>query len=1201
MPPARRQLQSAPKTFRARPLSRRWGRCIAVGALGTLCLGLSVSLLFGDSTWLGTASNLWTNSVNWASGLPGSGATADFTGNGAATVDLNGNQSVGGFLFSGNVGYTLGDGALTIGSGGIAVSSPGAGSVTDTFSGSIAFSGSLTPISVGANATLALAGAAVSGTALTLSGAGALTMTGSSTFTGGATVNGGTLQIGSGGAGASFSGAIADNAAVQFNHGDTWTYGGIISGTGSLAHSGVGTLILTANSTYSGGTTINAGGLQFGNGGASGLVSGNFVNNGVVTFDRSDDLTYANVISGSGSLVKIGADTVIISMDQTYSGTTTISSGTLQLGNGGASGTVAGDIINNSKLIFNRSGATLDFSGNITGTGSLTKSGSATVRLGGADTFSGGITINGGVLTIGTAGATGSITSDVVDGSTLIFNRTTNYSYGGNISGSGSIYKVNSNILTLTGSNTYAGVTHIEGGELNFTSLSNLGNGGTITLDGGALQWATGNTADISARTVFVDTGGGNLDTNGNNVILANIIGNNGSGVLTKSGLGTLTLQGANTFTGGMNLNAGVLNFSALGNLGSGNLTFNGGTLQWAGGNTADISARTVSILSGGATLDTGSNSFTFASAIGNSGLGSLTKVGSGKLTLTGSNTYVGSTIVNNGALRIGSGGATGSIAGALTVGINGTVYFDRSDNVSFTKTIDGFGAIFQIGSGTLSLSNLSASNQLSVVAQNGGTVSFPAGTVGPLIELAVGNPDNGSVGTVNIDGAGTSLSIDILTVGGDGAATLNLTNGASMSTDDNSPAFVGSGRASADAGINISGTNSTYIATNPLELDFNTSNNTGGYLSISNGGAATVKSLMSAGRITLDGGTLGVTTTSTSTNPITLNSGGGTLKISSGATLTLNAAISGSGGLTVSGPGTLKLGTTNTYTGATLVSGGSLTVNGSLSPGSAVTVAGGATLGGSGAIGGATTLTGPSGTYSATSASVINGSGLTLSGAVTITGNATLSGTETASSGVTLSQGTTIVSGAISGSLVVGANGVLGLTGSAGAVNVSGVGSVFAPGSSTGGLATSPVFGLASGNVTLASSSDLVISLGINAASDAAGLDLFTAGASLSLGNSLLTVDLGANYAHVDLQTFVIFNGAGSNGVVGQFSQGSLVTGVNPSNTNVTDRFFVYYNVDATGKSPGSDIVLQALPEPSDGVLLALGMSVAALFRRRR
>src|SRR5262249_14475958 len=139
---------------------------------------------------------------------------------------------------------------------------------------------------------------------LTKAGTGTFTLTGDNTYTGTTTISAGTLQVGNGGTTGSVAGNITNNSALAFNRSDALTYAGVVSGTGALSQAGSGTLILTGANTYTGGTTISTGTLQVGNGGTTGGVAGNIVNNAALTFNRSNALTYAGVISGTGSLTK---------------------------------------------------------------------------------------------------------------------------------------------------------------------------------------------------------------------------------------------------------------------------------------------------------------------------------------------------------------------------------------------------------------------------------------------------------------------------------------------------------------------------------------------------------------------------------------------------------------------------------------------------------------------------------------------------------------------------------------------------------------------------------------------------------------------------------------------------------------------------------------------------------------------------------
>ncbi|TGV76957.1 autotransporter outer membrane beta-barrel domain-containing protein, partial [Mesorhizobium sp. M00.F.Ca.ET.158.01.1.1] len=137
--------------------------------------------------------------------------------------------------------------------------------------------------------------------------------------------------------------------------------------------------------------------LQIGNGGTTGGILGNVTNNGTLAFDRSDTYTYAGVISGSGAVSQIGTGTTILTADNTYAGVTTIAAGTLQLGNGGTSGSIAGNVTNNGTLIIDRSnGVTL--AGAISGSGSVVQQGAGSTTLAGTNSYGGGTTISAGTL-----------------------------------------------------------------------------------------------------------------------------------------------------------------------------------------------------------------------------------------------------------------------------------------------------------------------------------------------------------------------------------------------------------------------------------------------------------------------------------------------------------------------------------------------------------------------------------------------------------------------------------------------------------------------------------------------------------------------------------------------------------------------------------------------------------------------------------
>jgi T5SS/PEP-CTERM-associated repeat protein/autotransporter-associated beta strand protein len=710
-----------------------------------------------------------------------------------------------------------------------------------------------------------------------------------------------------------------------------------------------------------------------------------------INLAASTTLTLSGAISASGAVTKIGPGTLVLANDATFSSGTTVSAGTLQIGAGGTGGTLTGDIVNNGIVSFNLNrGSTYDYTGSISGTGALEQNSSNTVRLGGTNTFTGGITINSSVLTIGTAGTTGSITCDVVNNSILIFNRTTDYSYSGAITGTGTIYKVNSNTLTLGGTNTFSGGANLEGGTLAFSALSNLGTGGTLRLSGGTLQWASGNTGDISSgRTVSIDAGGATFDLGSNNVTLASAIGNSGTGALTKTGTGTLTLTGTNTYSGGTTVSAGTLKFSSLANLGTGGITLDGGTLQWASGNTADITARSVTIGAGGGTFNL-SGTTTLAGTIG--GTGQLTRTGSTNLTISGTNTYSGGTVLSNGVTtffslsNLGTGGitfnggtlswATGNTvditARAIAINSGGGRWDSNGNDITIAGSFTSANTLTKIGNGTITLSggtitvgNFVTSGPFAI--KNGATFTSTGQALTPTISgttltvdgtgttwntgnnlylgsgatiTATGGASIVSTGTstiskdsgtatLTVNGTNTSWSLGQLQLGfgqSSGSTTTGNLSISSGGTVTSTSALLGIA-AKGVGNVTVDGANSSW--TNSGNIQFGNNSGTG-TLTIQNGGAVTTSTVSGTGTLTLDNGTFGLTSTDTleSTIPITINSGGGTLDVASGKTGTVAGVISGTGGLTKTGAGTLQFSATNTFTGNTTISAGTLLIS---------------------------------------------------------------------------------------------------------------------------------------------------------------------------------------------------------------------------------------------------------------------------------
>ena len=321
-------------------------------------------------------------------------------------------------------------------------------------------------------------------------------------------------------------------------------------------------------------------------------------------------------ITGAGSLVKDGASTLTILNDNTYAGGTTINNGIVQVGNGGATGSLGtGAITNNGILAYNRSGIVV-VANTITGTGTVQKLGAGNLILTANNSY-GATTISAGTLQIGNGGNSGSLGSGPITvnaGGTLSFNRSDNVNLANSISGSGTLSILGPGTLTFSGTNTLTGGVAVGPGGIYSTnflpSASAAGGGGgvspaaalpvgAIVLTGGTLQY-TG-TAVTSSDSLTLGPPGGTLDASGaanaamnlSNTAavafssstspitltltgastgantLAAAINNAGTGAnvtsVVKNGAGTWVLSGADSYTGGTTVNHGTLRMSFTG------------------------------------------------------------------------------------------------------------------------------------------------------------------------------------------------------------------------------------------------------------------------------------------------------------------------------------------------------------------------------------------------------------------------------------------------------------------------------------------------------------------------------------------------------------------------------------------------------------------------------------------------------------
>jgi len=653
-----------------------------------------------------------TDSVTFAGLISGSGVVNQ---NGTGATILTANNTYTG-------GTAIAAGTLQLGNGG----------TTGAIVGNVANNGALV---FDRSNTLTFAGQISGSGSVSQIGAGTTVLTGNNTYAGGTTISAGTLQLGDGGSSGAILGNVTNNGALAFNRSDTVAFPGLISGSGVVNQIGAGTTILTADNTYTGGTTISAGTLQLGNGGTSGAILGNVANNGALTFNRSDVQTFSGLISGSGVVNQIGSGTTILTADNTYTGGTTISAGTLQLGNGGTSGAILGNVVDNGALTFNRSD-TMTLAGQISGSGVVNQIGTGTTVLTGNNSYTGGTTIAAGTLQLGDGGASGAIVGNVANNGVLAFNRSDVVTFAGQISGSGVVNQIGSGTTILTADNTYTGGTTISAGTLQ------LGNGGTI----GAILGDVANNGTLSFNRADVQTFPGLIS---------------GSGTVNQIGTGTTILTADNAYTGGTTISAGTLQLG------------NGGT---SGAILGDVS-------NNGALTFNRADIQTFPGLI--SGSGTVNQIGTGTTILTVNNTYTGGTTISAGALQLGNGGTTGAILG--NVDNNGALTFNRSDVQTFAGLISGSGVVNQIGTGTTILTADNTYTGGTTISAgtlqlgNGGTSGAILGDVANSGALSFNRSDavtfagliSGS-GTVNQNGTGTTILTAQNTYGG----PTNVNNG---------------------------------------------------------------------------------------------------------------------------------------------------------------------------------------------------------------------------------------------------------------------------------------------------------------------------------------------------------------------------------------------------------------------------------------
>ncbi|CAB5511117.1 hypothetical protein LMG26857_00401 [Achromobacter anxifer] len=770
---------------------------------------------------------------------------------------------------------------------------------------------------------------------------------------------------GAGGSPTEISGDMYVNFDNLVINSGTWNLTGpAVVGSAVTLNSGLANI---TNNDVLGSAQITANGGTI-TGPASGLLLDNdfVLGAGGLTLAGNNDILLDGTISGSGGLTVAGPAVVVMNGPNTYTGRTTIQSGSA-LDTGTQS--VRGDILNNGYLMF-RQDTNGTYAGDISGAGGLGKSGTGTVTLTGANSTGTSVSIMAGTLAIGTGGslsapavslsmgstldlsAAGNQTLGALQGngavqlgaSTLTLGSNASYSFSGIISGAGSLIKTGTGTQTLSGANTFGGSVAISGGTLALGAGGNLAPAAGVTVNAGG-------TLDLSAggnRALGLLSGSGTVALGANTLTLqtGNFAGTiSGTGGLDKAGPGALTLSGINTYTGltrvlmGGTLMANgtiggsvaVQDNSTLGGSGriNQNVTLTGGMLQATQGQTLTI---------GGNLLMDGTSRVNVS--LGAASTGALVQV-AGDLGLNGTLNVADQGGFGAGVYRLFdySGTLTGNTmsVGATPSGI------DASD-LRLQTAVGGQVNLLSTAGATLSFWDGSNAAQRDNGLIDGGTGAWRADGMnwtdgdGAINGRFQPNPTfavfQGAGGTVTVDdtaGAigvtGMQIATDDYRIEGDPIA-LQGAGGESIIR-------VGTGMA-ASAGMRGTIASSLSGASTLVKSDFGTlvlaGNNTytggtevrQGTLSVS----ADVNLGATAGSVTLNGGTLATTASFDSARAVSLLQDG-VIDVDAGTTLGLQGNISGAADLQKQGAGTLTLSGANTY-GNTRVEAGTLAGNAS-------------------------------------------------------------------------------------------------------------------------------------------------------------------------------------------------------------------------------------------------------------------------------
>jgi autotransporter-associated beta strand protein len=626
---------------------------------------------------------------------------------------------------------------------------------------------------------------------------------------------------------------VSSGITLTTGYGNTSTgYAGAIIGSGNFAQFGSGTQTLSGTSSYTGTTSIqNSGGLLnlTGTIGSFATPTGAFNVNvasggSTVAMNVNGGALYTSALTvynyGVSTLKVTGGGTIYVTGLLSVAPSSSGKNSLLQI----TSGTVTAGSITQGRGSYN-GGATPGIVGTTTdgiyvNGGALNDLG--TLQVGGVNTnsnqgsnfdlASGSVTIDG-LTSIGND-ASSRLSVLAVNGGTFTSNSSSGVQIGSyadtngpevseylqqggtayiptvTMGGTGEL-STGINEFLLTGGITYIGSGGIASGATT-TPTQNILLGFTTAQSTAPTLAAMANWSSSMNIALYNSTSGAapiiqaaNSSGGAETITLTGIL--SGTGGFNKSGAGTLTISGANTYSGITTLTAGTLNINGEGALGGANyggLTFNGGTLQYAtslGNGSADITqnsgstAKSVTINAGGAVIDTNGNNVTYNSVFGNSGAGGLTlndSVGTGSLTFAGSSapTYKGPTTITSGTLLLGgsiSSMATSKISVGAGATFNVTGNSTGTFNLGTSQILTGAGSILGTvvaASNSVIMPGTSTAGTAGAGVTSIGNLSFSGGAILDL-GLSASNASNNYISTGSLTFPSTgSVVLDLYT-----------------------------------------------------------------------------------------------------------------------------------------------------------------------------------------------------------------------------------------------------------------------------------------------------------------------------------------------------------------------------------------------------------------------------------------------------